>query len=147
LLLTACGSTAASGGGTAGSSSAGSSTASSHSTGTNPASTSSASTGSAAKVSLDVTFAASASNPAVHYTLYCEPAGGTTPDPVVACARLLTGENIFAPRSLHVMCPMILAGAGRATVTGTYLGKAVHVTIINGGCDLSRWTKLKMIFR
>jgi hypothetical protein len=99
-------------------------------------------------VSLDVTFAATSTSPAIHYTLRCEPAGGTTPDPAAACARLLTGPSIFGgSRRLHAMCPMMVADAARATVTGTYLGKAVHVTIINGGCDVSRWSELKMIFR
>jgi hypothetical protein len=93
-----------------------------------------------------VTFAASPNNPATHYTLRCEPAGGTVPDPAAACARLLTGANIFAPRPARVACPMILASSGRAAVTGTYLGQQVHVTIVDGGCDLSRWSKLKSVF-
>lgn len=93
-----------------------------------------------------MTFAASAQNPAAHYTLRCDPAGGTAPDPAAACARLLTGPSIFAPRSKIMMCPMILASAGRATVTGTYLGRDVHLTIVDGGCDLSRWSKLKSVF-
>jgi hypothetical protein len=93
-----------------------------------------------------VTFAATPNSPAAHYTLRCEPAGGTAPDPAVACARLLTGPSIFAPRPAHLMCPMILQSAARATVTGTYLGKMVHVTIVNGGCDLARWSKLKAVF-
>ena len=93
-----------------------------------------------------MTFAATPSSPAAHYTLRCEPAGGTAPDPAVACARLLTGSSIFASRPAHVLCPMILQSAARATVTGTYLGKMVHVTIVNGGCDLARWSKLKAVF-
>jgi Subtilisin inhibitor-like len=99
-----------------------------------------------AKVSLDVTFAAAPGSPAAHYTLFCEPAGGTTPDPAAACTKLLTGLNIFAPRPLHVMCPMIVQSDARATVVGTYLGKRVHVTIVNGGCDLPQWSKLTSIF-
>jgi hypothetical protein len=147
-LVAACGSTAAPGSGGAGSGSTGSASArSTNSAGTASASTASAGTASAAKVSLDVTFAATPNSPAIHYTLRCEPAGGTTPDPALACARLLTGPSLFGSRPLHVMCPMMLADAARATVTGTYLGKAVHVTIINGGCDVSRWSKLQLIFR
>jgi Subtilisin inhibitor-like len=80
------------------------------------------------------------------YTLRCEPPGGTTPDPVAACARLLTGPSLFAPRPAHLLCPMIMESAARASVTGTYFGKQVHVTIVEGGCDLSRWAKLKRVF-
>jgi hypothetical protein len=44
------------------------------------------------------------------------------------------------------MCPTILQSDARATVAGAYLGRPVHVTIVNGGCDLSRWAKLKAVF-
>jgi len=128
LLAAACGSTAA------------------PSTASSTGGSSSAGTTAAAKISLDVTFEASPSGPATHYTLRCEPAGGTAHDAAAACARLMTGASIFAARPGHIMCPMIEASAGRALVTGTYLGKKVHQTIVDGGCDLSRWTKLKAIF-
>jgi hypothetical protein len=41
---------------------------------------------------------------------------------------------------------MIMANAGRATVTGSYLGRPVHESIVDGGCDLSRWDKLREVF-
>jgi hypothetical protein len=133
LLAAACGSTAAPGSGTAGTNSHGSGSGS-------------AGSAAAAKITLDVTFAASAGKPAAHYTLRCEPAGGTARDAAAACARLMRGASLFGPRRGHVMCPMILASAGRATVTGTYLGKKVRETIVDGGCDLGRWVKLKAVF-
>ena len=95
---------------------------------------------------MDVTFAASANVPATHYTLRCEPAGGTALDPAAACAKLLTGAGLFAPRPAHLLCPMIMASAGRASVSGTYFGQKVHETIVDGGCELSRWAKLKAVF-
>jgi hypothetical protein len=131
LVAAACGSTAAPSAGTAGSSSNGSG---------------SASTAATAKITLDVTFAASHGSPAAHYTLRCEPAGGTARNAAAACAKLMKGASLFGPRPAHVMCPMIMASAGRASVTGTYLGKKVHQTIVDGGCDLARWTKLKAVF-
>ena len=145
-LLAACGSTVAP---TTGAPTTGVPTAGAQATGgagSNSAASGSASTASAAKVSLDVTFAASASSPATHYTLRCEPAGGTTPDPGAACSRLLADASLFASRPRHVMCPMIMASAGRARVTGTYLGKTVRETIVDGGCDLARWAELKAVF-
>ncbi len=141
LLAAACGSTPAPGTGAAGASGTGSGSAASGATGSSTASTTSA-----AKVSLAVTFAAAANSPATRYTLRCEPAGGTVHDPAAACARLLTGASLFAPRPGHIMCPMIMESAARATVSGTYLGKKVHVSIVDGGCDLSRWAKLKAVF-
>ncbi len=44
------------------------------------------------------------------------------------------------------MCPMIMASDQRATVTGSYFGKRIDETIINGGCDLSRFYRLKQVF-
>jgi hypothetical protein len=93
-----------------------------------------------------VTFTASRSAPARHYTLTCEPAGGTAPDPATACARLLKDTTLFAPPAAHVMCPMIMASAGRAEVSGTYLGKKVHETIVDGGCQLAHWQQLNQVF-
>jgi hypothetical protein len=106
----------------------------------------SVSTTSAAKISLIVTFAASPATAAKHYTLKCEPAGGTAPDAATACSKLLTSKNLFGPKPAHVMCPMILASAARATVSGTYLGKKVHETVLDGGCDLARYQQLRHIF-
>jgi hypothetical protein len=137
LLAAACGSTAAPG--------TGSGTATS-TTGPGTAGTSSAGTTSSAKVSLDVSFLASPTTAARHYTLTCEPAGGTAPDPATACTRLLKGTSVFAPQPAHIMCPMIIANAGRIIVSGTYLGQKVHETIVDGGCQLSRYAKLKQVF-
>jgi hypothetical protein len=141
LLAAACGSTAAPGSSGAGSASAGSASAGSASAGT-----ASAGTASAARVSLEVTFAAAANSAATHYTLRCDPAGGTAADPAASCAKLLTGASLFGPRTGHVMCPMIMESAARATVSGTYFGHKVHESIVAGGCDLSRWAKLKAVF-
>jgi hypothetical protein len=143
LLAAACGSTV--GPSTVGPSTVGPSTGAS-TTGASTTGTSSADLAAASKVSLAVTFAASAHAPATHYTLRCEPAGGTASNPAAACARLLAGTSLFAPQPAHMLCPMIMASAGRATVTGTYFGKQVHNSIVDGGCDLSRWAKLKAVF-
>lgn len=93
-----------------------------------------------------MTFTAAPPGPARHYTLQCEPAGGTVSDPVGACAKLLKLSNLFTPRPAREMCPMILASAGRATITGSYFGTPVHETIVDGGCDLARWAGLNQVF-
>lgn len=126
LLAAACGSTDAPSAGSSGSSPAG--------------------TVSASKVSLDVTFSPTDGHPARHWTLRCEPTGGSYRDPRGACVKLLKWGNIFARPTGHLMCPMIMVSAQRVTVTGTYFGKSVNETIVAGGCDLSRYFKLKDIF-
>jgi Subtilisin inhibitor-like len=135
LLVAACGSTAAPHSGAAGSSPS-----------SPAAGTSGPATTATAKISLDVTFSGSPTTAAAHYTLRCEPAGGTVTDPAAACAKLLKGTSLFGPLPAHVECPMIMANAGRATVTGSYLGRPVHETVVDGGCDLGRWAKLKQVF-
>jgi hypothetical protein len=127
LLAAACGSTAAPG------------TASGSGSG-------SAGTTAAAKIALKVTFAASPGVAARHYTLTCEPAGGSAPDAATACGKLLKSKDLFGPMPAHVMCPMIMASAGRAIVSGTYRGQKVHETVVDGGCDLNRYHQLTQIF-
>jgi hypothetical protein len=138
LLVAACGSAAAPGSGTSAAGESGSSPPAAGSSG--PATTATA------KISLDVKFSGSPTTAAAHYTLRCDPAGGTVTDPAAACARLMRDTSLFGPLPAHVACPMIMANAGRATVTGSYLGHRVHETVVDGGCDLGRWEKLRQVF-
>jgi len=124
----------------------GSATAPSSSGGGTHSSTSSGTT-SAAKISLSVSFSGSAGIAPEHYTLRCEPAGGTVSDPAAACAQLTKhGASLFGPMPAQIACPMIMASARRVTVTGTYLGRPVHENLVDGGCDLSRWAEFGKIF-
>jgi hypothetical protein len=100
-----------------------------------------------AKISLDVTVTGSAGTKVRHWTLRCEPAGGTHPDPAAACHVLQAAKtNPFGPLPKGIMCPMIVAGAERAKVTGTWYGTKVDTTIFDGGCYLQRWAKIGQIF-
>jgi len=99
-----------------------------------------------AKIALNVTIYSSVTAPPSHYVLRCEPPGGTVPDPAAACARLLAGPSLFGPQPAHMICPMILVAGARALVQGTYLGKPVSETIVEGGCDLQRWAQLRHVF-
>jgi hypothetical protein len=134
LLSAACGSAAGPGSGGAG-------------TQSSPGGTSSPATTSAAKITLSVRFSGSASIAPEHYTLRCEPAGGTVSDPAAACTKLMKqGISLFAPVRVQMACPMVMASARRVTVTGTYLGRPVHEVLVDGGCDLSRWAEFGKIF-
>jgi hypothetical protein len=100
------------------------------------------------KVSVDLSITHGTGTKAVHWTLRCEPAGGTDPDPAAACKTLLGVKDPFAaaPRRVHVMCPMILASAEQVTVTGTWFGHKVHRVIVDGGCDLGLWSEIGQVF-
>lgn len=128
LAAAACGSTAAPGSGA-------------HASGS-----SSAATTSAAKVSLTIVQSGGSGSAAKHWTLSCEPAGGTFPDPAAACGKLTKLRTIFSPSPHHVMCPMIMADARSYIVYGTFLGQKVHQSIVDGGCSLGRWNQLNQIF-
>jgi hypothetical protein len=97
------------------------------------------------KVSLTITVVNGPDKPITRWTLRCDPAGGTHPDPAAACAALAAIKQPFAVTKVGVVCPMILASARRATFTGTYFGAPVNRTIIDGGCDLAHWSQLGQV--
>jgi Subtilisin inhibitor-like len=133
LALAACGSTAApSGSGGA-------------ANGTSSSSISSSPAAAAPKASLSITVLDGPGSKLQHWTLRCDPAGGTHPHAAAACAALLALKTPFAKAPAGQMCPMILASAKRATFTGTWYGQKVDRTIVDGGCDLAKWSKLGQV--
>jgi hypothetical protein len=116
------------------------------STTTAPAGSAAPASPAAPKVSLDIKVSGAPGTAPSHWTLQCDPAGGTDPDPAKACAILLKARAPFAPPPKDVACPMILASAKTAKVTGTYFGQRVDTTFVQGGCDLARWAKIGQIF-
>jgi Subtilisin inhibitor-like len=138
IMVTACGSTVAPSGAASGSS---------------PSSGGSGSTGSSpgagaqpAKISLDIQVSHGRGTAIRHWTLRCQPAGGTHPDPAAACRVLLHAKNPFGPLRKGIMCPMIVAGSEVAKIRGTWHGKPVNITMNQGGCWLARWNEIGQIF-
>jgi hypothetical protein len=101
----------------------------------------------APKVSLNITVSSGPGSPAQHWTLTCDPVGGTHPDPAAACVSLLRVKGPFVPQkqTRGLECPMILASSKEATIQGTYFGQPVDTTIRDGGCQLSRWAELGQV--
>jgi Subtilisin inhibitor-like len=99
----------------------------------------------APRASLAVTVLNGPGKKTSHWTLRCDPAGGTHPDAAQACAALLALKNPFAPVAAGQDCPMILASSRRVTFVGTWFGAKVNRTIIDGGCDLANWSKLGQV--
>jgi hypothetical protein len=101
----------------------------------------------AAKVSLNVVVTASPGARPRHWTLRCDPTGGTHPDARAACRQLLAAKNPFAPVPRGIMCPMIASGPQQARVTGTYFGRPVEGTFSRlNGCAAVRWSELGHVF-
>ena len=100
----------------------------------------------AAKVSLTVVVKASPGATPKRWTLRCEPTGGTDPDAKAACRELLAAKDPFAPIPRGIMCPMIVAGPQKATVSGTFFGQHVESDFSRVGCEGMRWAKLGAVF-
>jgi hypothetical protein len=82
-----------------------------------------------------------------HWTLQCEPTGGTHPDAAGACHQLLTVKQPFSPVRHGMMCPMIATGEGTATIKGTWFGTPVDATFSQlSGCAAVRWEELGQVF-
>ncbi|MGD0376247.1 MAG: SSI family serine proteinase inhibitor [Streptosporangiaceae bacterium] len=138
IVVTACGSAAAPGGAPA--AGGGAAPASSNASGSPGNGTQ------AAGIFLDISVSHGAGTPVTHWTLRCQPTGGTHPDAASACRVLMRAKEPFAPLPRGIMCPMIVAGTKVATVRGTWYGKPVDVTMNQGGCWLSRWDEVGQIF-
>ncbi len=82
-----------------------------------------------------------------HWSLRCDPAGGTMPDAAAACRLLATEATILHPmRTTHIMCRRSIANARTFTVTGAWYGTKLHEVVTDGGCNLRRWSMMAQIF-
>ncbi len=131
-LLSACGVLAAACGSTA-------------APGTAPASSGTHSTGTTAAPKVSLTIVTSAPGGVHRWTLRCDPPGGTKPDAAAACSELIADKTLFLPSEVK-FCPMIMANAASFIIDGTWFGRPVHESILDGGCDISRWSQLHQIF-
>jgi len=101
----------------------------------------------AAKVVLSVTVTPRPGARPEHWTLRCDPTGGTHPDARAACRQLLAAKNPFAPIPRGIMCPMIVSGPQHARVTGTFFGQHVDGQFSRlDGCASVRWSELGDVF-
>ncbi len=132
-LLSACGVLAAACGSTA-------------APGSTPAASGTHSTGTTAAAKASLTIVTTAPGSVHHWTLRCDPAGGTKPNAAATCSQLIAHKTIFQPSHVKLYCPMIMANAASYLINGTWFGKPVHESIVDGGCDLSRWSQLHQIF-
>jgi hypothetical protein len=108
---------------------------------------SAAGTGGHARVSLRFQVNTGRGTPVLkRWTLTCKPAGGGQANAATACSTLLKLKNPFAPLPSAVACPMILLSNKKIVVTGTWFGTRVHRVVVDGGCDMSLFSKLDKLF-
>ena len=79
------------------------------------------------------------------WTLTCDPAGGTHPDPDAACRALQAhGAAALPPVRKDVACTQVYGGPQKATITGTWQGRPVRSSFSRiNGCEISRWDLLR----
>jgi len=79
------------------------------------------------------------------WTLTCDPADGTHPDPSAACAALAAkGKTALPPVAKDVMCTQIYGGPQTAKITGTWNDEPVNASFKRtNGCEVSRWKALQ----
>jgi hypothetical protein len=81
-----------------------------------------------------------------HWTLRCQPAGGTAPDPAAACKALFRVRKALNQLKKPIMCPMIILSAEQIVLKGKLFGKPVNRVISDGGCDVNIFNSLKNTF-
>ena len=99
-----------------------------------------------AKVSLTIDIVHAKGSGPKHWTLHCDPVGGTAPDPAAACKALAGVKQPFRIMKKAVMCPMIMVSAEQIQISGTWYGKPGHRVITDGGCDLGVFNRLHKTF-
>jgi hypothetical protein len=85
---------------------------------------------------------------ATHWTLRCDPPGGTLPARSTACRRLSsTPDDPFAPVPREAVCTLIYGGPQEALVTGTFRGRRVWTRFTRqNGCQIQRWNRVAYLF-
>jgi hypothetical protein len=88
--------------------------------------------------------------PPRRYTLRCDPADGTLPDPGEACARIASTPGVaalLAPPPVDEVCTQIYGGPGRALVRGTLRGRPVDLAFTRrNGCEIDRYDRILELF-
>lgn len=79
------------------------------------------------------------------FTLRCNPAGGSLPEPAAAC-RQIAKANPFSPQPKGVACSMIFAGPQTAYVHGLWRNRPVRVTLARrNSCETGRFRFLDVL--
>jgi hypothetical protein len=82
-----------------------------------------------------------------HWSLRCDPAGGTMPDAAAACRLLTKQATILHPvRATHIICASPAADVRTFTITGAWHGARLHEVVADSGCDLRRYSMMAQIF-
>ena len=84
--------------------------------------------------------------PSRTWTLACNPARGTHPNPSRACASLLAHRALLRPLPRRIACTQVYGGPQVGRIDGVVAGKRVRVTYTRAnGCEIARWNALRPV--
>jgi hypothetical protein len=82
------------------------------------------------------------------YTLKCDPAGGTFPDPEDACKKLDELDQPFAETPDDAICTEQFGGEQVASINGVYRDETVNTRFSrDDGCEIARWDEHKFLLQ
>ncbi len=95
---------------------------------------------------INVSYVAQDGASAKHWTLHCNPAGGTHKSAKKACAALLKVKNPFKSSDPDLMCTQQYGGPESADVRGIWKGKKIRTNFSKiNGCEIARWQKVQAL--
>jgi Subtilisin inhibitor-like len=81
------------------------------------------------------------------WTLRCDPAGGSYPDPEEACEQLDELDQPFIETPDDAVCTEQFGGPQLASIQGVYRDESVSTRFDRtNGCEISRWDKHAFLF-
>jgi Subtilisin inhibitor-like len=88
-----------------------------------------------------------ATGPTHHWTLRCDPLGGTLPHRAGACRKLDALRDPFAETPRDTVCADVFSGPERAVVRGRFEGRPVSTTFSRrDSCETARWSRVRFLF-
>ncbi len=95
---------------------------------------------------INVTYVAQDGASTKHWTLQCNPTGGTHKIAKKACAALLKVKDPFKSSDPNMMCTQQYGGPETAYVQGIWNGKKIRANFSKiNGCEIARWQKVQAL--
>ncbi len=95
---------------------------------------------------ISVSYVAQDGASAKHWTLHCNPTGGTHKSAKKACTALLKVKDPFKSSDPNMMCTEQYGGPESADVRGIWNGKKIRANFSKiNGCEIARWQKVQAL--
>ncbi len=100
----------------------------------------------AIRYKISVTYVAQDGASTKHWTLKCNPTGGTHKSAKKACVALLKVKDPFKSSDPNLMCTEQYGGPETAHVQGIWNGKKIRANFSKiNGCEIAKWQKVQAL--